>query len=99
MARLSLSPKLDAIVAFEDAGVRLPRRRRRKGDGRRQRLRRIAGEVKRDEVWRLRHATFAVAEGESVAIVGGKGSGARRSSAWPRARSSPTRAPCDVGSP
>ena len=75
MARLSLSPKLDAIVAFDDAGVRLPRRRRRKGDGRRQRLRRIAGEVKRDEVWRLRHATFAVAEGESVAIVGGKGSG------------------------
>ena len=75
MARLSLNPKLDAIVAFDDAGVRLPRRRRRKGDGRRQRLRRIAGEVKRDEVWRLRHATFSVAEGESVAIVGGRGSG------------------------
>jgi ABC-type polysaccharide/polyol phosphate transport system ATPase subunit len=75
VARLSLNPKLDAIVAFDDAGVRLPRRRRRKGDGRRQRLRRMAGEVKRDEVWRLRHATFELGEGESVAIVGGKGSG------------------------
>lgn len=75
MARLTLNPRLDAIVAFDDAGVRMPRRRRRKGDGRRQRLRRMAGEVKRDEVWRLRHATFTVGEGESVAIVGGKGSG------------------------
>lgn len=75
MARLSLNPGLDAIVAFEDAGVRLPRRRRRKGDGRRQRLRRMAGEVQRDEVWRLRHATFTLGEGESVAIVGGRGSG------------------------
>lgn len=75
MARLSLRPKLEVIASFEDAGVRLPRRRRRRGDGRRQRLRRIAGEVKRDEVWRLRHATFDVGEGESVAIVGGRGSG------------------------
>ena len=75
MARLSLKPHLVPIVAFDDVGVRMPRRRRRKGDGRRQRLRRIAGEVKRDEVWRLRHATFEVAEGESVAIVGGRGSG------------------------
>ena len=75
MARLSLNPKLSSLLAFDDAGVRLPRRRRRKGDGRRQRLRRMAGEVQRDEVWRLRHATFAIAEGESVAIVGGKGSG------------------------
>jgi ABC-type polysaccharide/polyol phosphate transport system ATPase subunit len=75
VARLSVNAGLDAIVAFDDAGVRLPRRRRRKGDGRRQRLRRIAGEVKRDEVWRLRHATFSLAEGESLAVVGGKGSG------------------------
>lgn len=75
MARLSLNPRLDALVAFEDAGVRLPRRRRRKGDGRRQRLRRMAGEVQRDEVWRLRHATFRLGEADSLAIVGGKGSG------------------------
>jgi ABC-2 type transport system ATP-binding protein len=75
VARHALSPSLRSIVEFDDAGVRMPRRRRRKGDGRRQRLRRIAGEVKRDEVWRLRHATFSIAEGETVAIVGGKGSG------------------------
>ncbi|MBK9738010.1 MAG: ABC transporter ATP-binding protein [Actinobacteria bacterium] len=75
MARQKLTPGLDALLAFDKAGVRMPRRRRRKGDGRRQRLRRIAGEVKRDEVWRLRHATFSVEEGESVAIVGGRGSG------------------------
>ena len=75
MARHLLSPDLPSILEFEDAGVRMPRRRRRKGDGRRQRLRRIAGEVKRDEVWRVRHATFSVNEGESVAIVGGRGSG------------------------
>jgi len=75
VARLSSDPRLEALVAFDDAGVRLPRRRRRKGDGRRQRLRRMAGEVKRDEVWRLRHATFALGEGESLAIVGGRGSG------------------------
>lgn len=75
MARLTLDTELDAIVAFDDAGVRLPRRRRRKGDGRRQRLRRMAGEVKRDEVWRLRHATFELNPGESLAIVGGRGSG------------------------
>ena len=75
MARGTLTRGLEAIVEFDDAGVRLPRRRRRRGDGRRQRLRRMAGEVQRDEVWKLRHATFSVAEGESVAIVGGKGSG------------------------
>lgn len=75
MARRDLSPDLASMVDFRDAGIRMPRRRRRRGDGRRQRLRRIAGEVKRDEVWRLRHATFDVAEGSSVAIVGGRGAG------------------------
>lgn len=75
MARQALDPTLEAALVFEAAGVRMPRRRRRRGDGRRQRLRRIAGEVRRDEVWRLRDATFSVAPGESVAIVGGKGSG------------------------
>ncbi len=75
MARMRLTPRLDAMLEFDDAGIRMPRRRRRKGDGRRQRLRRIAGEVKRDEVWRLRHASLSVVEGESLAIVGGKGSG------------------------
>ncbi|MHB1067342.1 MAG: ABC transporter ATP-binding protein [Candidatus Nanopelagicales bacterium] len=75
MARAPLTPGLGPVLAFEGVGVRMPRQVRRRGGGRRQRLRRIAGETRRDEVWRLRGATFSVAEGESVAIVGGKGSG------------------------
>ena len=75
MARASISPDLDAVVRFTDAGIRIPRRRRRKGGGRRQRIRRFAGEVKRDEVWRIRHLTVDVAPGESVALVGARGAG------------------------
>lgn len=75
MARAGVSRDLAAMLEFDNAGVRMPRVRRRKGDGRRQRLRRMAGETRRDEVWRLRHASFEVAEGESVAIVGGRNSG------------------------
>lgn len=75
MARLKLTSDLESIVDFCDVGVRMPRRQRRGGGGNRQRMRRFAGEVKRDEVWYLRNATFAVAEGESVAIVGHRGSG------------------------
>ncbi|MDO8309945.1 MAG: ATP-binding cassette domain-containing protein [Actinomycetota bacterium] len=75
MARAPLTPGLGPVLEFDAVGVRMPRQVRRRGGGRRQRLRRIAGETRRDEVWRLRGATFSVAEGESVAIVGGKGSG------------------------
>lgn len=75
MARNPLTADLGAAIAFEHAGVRMPRHVRRSGGGRRQRLRRMAGETRRDEVWRLRDATFSIAPGESVAIVGGKGSG------------------------
>lgn len=75
MARAPLTPGLGPVLEFDAVGVRMPRQVRRRGGGRRQRLRRIAGETRRDEVWRLRRATFSVAEGESVAIVGGKGSG------------------------
>ena len=75
MARLRLTPDLGAMVRFDDAGVRLPKRQRRGGGGRRQRLRRFAGEVRREEVWEIRHASFEVAEGESLAVVGHVGSG------------------------
>lgn len=75
MARASLTPGLEAVVRFTDAGVRLPRRRRRKGGGRRQRIRRFAGEVQRDEVWRIRNLTVDVRPGESIALVGLRGAG------------------------
>ena len=75
MARSKVTSDLRSTIEFDNAGVRMPRHVRRGGDGRRQRLRRMAGETKRDEVWRLRSASFEVEPGESVAIVGGKGSG------------------------
>ena len=64
-----------SIVEFHDAGIKMPRKRRRKGGGRRQRIRRLAGEVQRDEVWRVRHLTASVEPGEAVALVGLRGAG------------------------
>lgn len=75
MARIPIAEQLDAVVTFTDAGIRMPRRRRRRGGGKRQRIRRFAGEVKRDEVWRIRHFTASINPGESVAIVGMRGAG------------------------
>lgn len=75
MARLSLTPSLESIVEFDCAGVRMPRTVRRGGGGRRQRLRRMAGETRREEVWRLRDASFTLTPGESIALIGNKGSG------------------------
>jgi ABC-2 type transport system ATP-binding protein len=75
VARAPLTPDLDPIVEFDDVGLFLPVRARRKGGGRRQRLRRMAGETTQDKVWQVRHSTFQVAEGESLAIVGYKESG------------------------
>ena len=75
MARIRLNPDLGSVAEFGGAGVRLPRRQRRRGAQRRNRIRRIAGDVARDEVWFLRDATMSVAAGESVVVVGHQGSG------------------------
>lgn len=75
MARIRLTPDLGAAVDFDKAGVRLPRRKRRGGSGSRHKIRRIAGEVARDEVWFLRDATFSVPVGEALAVVGYHDSG------------------------
>jgi ABC-2 type transport system ATP-binding protein len=75
VARVRITPDLASIVSFEHAGVRLPVRMRRRGAGRRQQLRRMAGEVTREEVWNLRDASFTLAEGEALAIVGHRESG------------------------
>jgi ABC-2 type transport system ATP-binding protein len=75
VARIKVSPDLDVAVRFDGAGIRLPRRQRRAGARRRQRLRRIAGEVARDEVWFLRDASFSVERGQALALVGHQGSG------------------------
>jgi ABC-2 type transport system ATP-binding protein len=75
VARIRITPDLDSAVEFRGAGVRLPRRQRRGGARKSQRIRRFAGEVSRDEVWFLREASFRVAPGESLAVVGHEGSG------------------------
>jgi hypothetical protein len=49
MSRVAITAGLDSVVEFDSVTMRMPRRRRRKGAGRRQRLRRIAGEVRREE--------------------------------------------------
>lgn len=75
MARVHLTPDLESAVQFDDVGVRLPVRVRRRGGGRRDKLRRMAGEVTRAEIWNLRHASFELAPGEALAIIGHKESG------------------------
>lgn len=75
MARIRIDPDLGTGLRFEGAGVRLPKRTRRGGSKKRNKLRRIAGEVSRDEVWFLRDATFDVPVGQSLAVVGYEGSG------------------------
>ena len=75
MAHIPWDPKLDAVVEFTDVSMSMPRRRRRRGSGRRQRLRRIAGEAKREEVDLLREVSFRVRPGEAVAVLGSTGPG------------------------
>ena len=70
-----IDPTLDAIVEFRDVSIKMPRHRRRRGGGRRQRLRRFAGEIRRDEIKALVDVSFSVQPGESVAVVGPKGLG------------------------
>ena len=75
MSRVAITAGLDAVVEFDSVTMRMPRRRRRKGAGRRQRLRRIAGEVRREELEVLSNVSFSIQPGESVAIIGPKGPG------------------------
>lgn len=75
MARIPIDPEFDAVVEFLDVTMRMPRRRRRKGSGRRQRLRRIAGDARREEIEILTGVSFRVDPGESVAILGSTGPG------------------------
>ncbi len=75
MARIPIDPRLEAVVEFSHVSMRMPRRRRRRGSGRRQRLRRIAGEARREEIEVLTDVTFEVESGEAVAILGLNGLG------------------------
>ena len=75
MPHVPLTPDLGAVVSFEGAGVRLPKLNRRKVGRSRNRLKRIRGDVARDEVWFVRDATFSLQPGEALAIVGHLNSG------------------------
>jgi len=70
-----MDPRLDAVVEFSHVFMRMPRRRRRRGSGRRQRLRRIAGEARREEVDVLLDVSFRVEPGDAVAVMGSNGPG------------------------
>ena len=75
MARIPVDPSQEAVVQFSHVSIRMPRRRRRRGSGRRQRLRRIAGESRREEIEVLTDVSFRVDPGEAVAILGSNGPG------------------------
>ena len=74
MAHNTITPDLSAFIEFDDVSLRMPRSRRRKGTGRRARVRRMAGEVRREEVPVLDGINLRIDAGESVAIVGLKSS-------------------------
>lgn len=75
MPKIAITPGLDAALQFDGVGVRLPKVKRRKVGQSHNRLKRIRGDVARDEVWFVRDATFDVRPGEALAIVGHLGSG------------------------
>lgn len=72
MARIRINTSLASAVEFDHVSLALPKRKRRQGGGRRQRLRRLAGETRREEFPALSDATFAVATGESVLVLGAR---------------------------
>lgn len=69
MARVRSDASIADVVRFEGVGLRLPRKRRRGGSGKTQKLRRFAGETKRDEVTILEDITFSLAPGQSLGIL------------------------------
>lgn len=70
MAHNTITPDLPSYLELDDVSLRMPRRRRRGGAGRRARVRRFAGEVRREEVLVLDGVSLTVDPGEAVAVVG-----------------------------
>jgi ABC-type polysaccharide/polyol phosphate transport system ATPase subunit len=70
MARLVIDHHLDALLEFTDVAISMPRRRRRGGTKRHQRLRRLAGDTRREEAMVLDAVSVSIDRGESVAVLG-----------------------------
>lgn len=75
MPRIHLTPDLAALVEFDAVGTSIVRRSRRKGGGRKQKIRRFAGEFQHDREWLLRDVNTRIGAGESVAVLGAPDSG------------------------
>jgi ABC-type polysaccharide/polyol phosphate transport system ATPase subunit len=60
------------LMTFESVSLTMSRTKRRSGSGRSKRLRRFAGETKRQVIPVLNNVSFEVRQGESIALVGGR---------------------------
>lgn len=69
MARITVEPTLDAMLAFEHVSLDMPKAKRRVGGGRRHRLRRLAGETSRVRERIIDDLDLSIAPGDSVAVV------------------------------
>lgn len=72
MNRFAVEPGLDSAVTLEGISLSIPQMKRRQGGGRKQRLRRLAGEVRREELPVLVDVNASVDRGESVLVLGGR---------------------------
>jgi ABC-2 type transport system ATP-binding protein len=60
------------VLSFKGVSLTMSRTKRRSGSGRSKRLRRFAGETKRQVIPVLNNVSFDVNQGESIALVGGR---------------------------
>jgi ABC-2 type transport system ATP-binding protein len=72
MARIRIEQSLTSAVEFHQVSLALPKRKRRQGGGRRQRLRRLAGETRREDFAAVTDASFTVHPGDSVLVLGAR---------------------------
>lgn len=72
MNRFAIELDLEPAVTLEGVSLSVPQIKRRQGGGRKQRLRRLAGEVRREDLPVLVDVNATVDRGESVLVLGGR---------------------------
>ncbi len=75
MARVHLDPDLPEALRFDGVALSMVQHSRRRGGGRRQQLRRLAGDARRAQRPVFEHLDFTVPPGQSVAVLGRKADG------------------------